>query len=227
MTSMPSRDNRSSSGDAARDHRKGSLPFLWSREQQKGETPLSVVPLRGTAAVDTAAAGDLAYARRWARIGMLAALALVLGYIEMFIPLPVPVPGIKLGLANVAVLMALELLDVKSAAWVALVKVLASGFLFGNPVMMLYSAAGTVLAFAAMAALTRIEGLSVVLAAMAGAILHNIGQLAVAALILGTPLVWATAPVLVIAACITGALSGWATRYALACLGDPSMAKAG
>ena len=161
---------------------------------------------------------DIEYARRWARIGVLAALALVLSYIETFIPLPVPVPGIKLGLANIAVLVALKVLDVKSAAAVAAVKVLASGFLFGNPVMMLYSAGGTVLAFVAMAALTRIEGLSIVLVAMVGAILHNAGQLAVASLILGTPLVWATAPVLVIAACITGALSGWAAGYALSSL---------
>ena len=161
----------------------------------------------------------LGEARVWARAGVLAALALVLGYVETFIPLPVPVPGIKLGLGNIAILVALKSLDVKSAAIVALVKVLAAGFLFGNPVMMLYSAGGTVLAFAAMAALTRVRSLSVVLVAIAGAILHNAGQLAVASVILGTPLVWATAPVLVIAACATGALSGVAARYTLDCLG--------
>ena len=92
-------------------------------------------------------------ARLWARVGVLAALALVLSYIETFIPLPVPVPGIKLGLANVAVLVALELIDVKSALFVAAIKVLAAGFLFGNPLMMAYSAGGTILAFAFMAAL--------------------------------------------------------------------------
>ena len=161
----------------------------------------------------------LGEARVWARVGVLSALALVFGYIETFIPLPVPVPGIKLGLANIVVLLALEMVDVKSAALVALIKVLASGFLFGNPVMMLYSAGGTVLAFAAMAALTRIRGLSVVLVAIVGAILHNVGQLAVASVILSTPLVWASAPLLVVAACVTGTLSGIATRYALECLG--------
>lgn len=157
-------------------------------------------------------------ARFWARVGVLAALALVLSYIETFIPLPVPVPGIKLGLANIAVLVALALQDVKSGAFVAVIKVLAAGILFGNPLMMLYSAGGTVLAFASMAALSRIRGLSVVLVAIVGAVLHNIGQLGVASAILGTPLVWATAPLLVIAACITGALSGVATRYTLSCL---------
>lgn len=158
-------------------------------------------------------------ARRWARVGVLAALALVLGYVETFIPLPVPVPGIKLGLGNIAVLVALVMLDWRSAAAVAAIKVLAAGFLFGNPLMMAYSAAGTALAFCAMALLVRIPGLSVVLVAVMGAILHNVGQLAVASLVLGTGLVWATAPVLVIAACVTGALTGAAVRYTLVTLG--------
>ena len=157
-------------------------------------------------------------ARLWAQVGVLAALALVLGYVETFIPLPVPVPGIKLGLGNIAVLAALELLDVKGAACVAAAKVLAAGFLFGNPLMMLYSAGGTALAFVAMAALSRIPGLSVVLVAIVGAILHNVGQLAVASIVLGTPLVWYSAPVLVVAACITGAVTGAAARGALMCL---------
>ncbi|MBQ9003120.1 MAG: Gx transporter family protein [Eggerthellaceae bacterium] len=157
-------------------------------------------------------------ARLWARVGVLAALALVLGYVETFIPLPVPVPGVKLGLGNIAVLVALVMLDVRSAAAVAAIKVLAAGFLFGNPLMMAYSAAGTALAFAAMALLSRIPGLSVVFVAIAGAVLHNAGQLAVAALVLGTNLVWASAPVLAIAACATGALTGVAVRYTLGVL---------
>ena len=157
-------------------------------------------------------------ARRWARVGVLAALALVLGYVETLIPLPVPVPGIKLGLGNIAVLVALALLDVRSAAGVAAIKVLAAGFLFGNPLMMAYSAAGTVLAYLVMALLMRIPGISVVLVAIAGAIFHNLGQLAVAALVLGTNLVWASAPVLAVAACATGALTGVAVRYTLSVL---------
>ena len=158
-------------------------------------------------------------ARRWARVGVLASLALVLGYIETFIPLPVPVPGIKLGLANIAVLAAIELVDLKGAAAVATVKVLAAGFLFGNPLMMLYSAGGTLLAFAGMATLSRIRGLSIVLVAIAGAVLHNVGQIAVASVILGTPLIWWSAPILVVAAFATGAITGAAARYAIDCLG--------
>ncbi len=157
-------------------------------------------------------------ARRWAQVGVLASFALVLGYIETFIPLPVPVPGIKLGLANIAVLAALELVDLKGAAAVAAVKVLAAGFLFGNPLMMLYSAAGTLLAFAMMAALFRIPGLSIVLVAIAGAVLHNVGQIAMAGVLLGTSAVWWSAPILVVAAFPTGAITGVAARYAIDCL---------
>lgn len=167
------------------------------------------------------AAGPLsrARARRWARAGVLASLALVLGYVETFIPLPVPVPGIKLGLGNIAVLAALLLLDVRGAAAVAAVKVLAAGFLFGNPLMMLYSAGGTALAFAAMAPLSRIRGVSVVLVAIVGAMLHNVGQIAVASVMLGTGLVWYLAPVLLVAGAATGAVTGAAARYAIGCLG--------
>ena len=161
---------------------------------------------------------SLGEARFWARVGVLGALALVLGYVETFIPLPVPVPGIKLGLGNIAVLAALKLLDARAGACVAAVKVLAAGFLFGNPLMMLYSAGGTALAFAGMAALCRMPNLSVVLVAMVGAILHNVGQLVVAMLILGTALVWWSAPVLVVAAGITGCITGLAARYAIECL---------
>lgn len=161
---------------------------------------------------------SLEEARVWARVGVLAALALVLSYIETFIPLPVPVPGVKLGLANIVVLIALVVLDAKSAALVTAVKVLAAGFLFGTPIMIAYSASGSLLAFAVMALLVRIPQLSVIPIAIAGAIFHNVGQLVVAMLMLGTPLVWATAPLLVIAACVTGGLSGVATRHTLLCL---------
>lgn len=153
--------------------------------------------------------------RCWARVGVLSALALVLSYVETFIPLPVPVPGIKLGLANVVVLIALELLDFKSACAIAAIKVLAAGFLFGNPLMMAYSALGTLLATLGMAPLARVPGLHVALVAVVGAVLHNVGQLAVASLMLGTPLVWASFPVLVVAAVVTGALTGAFARYLL------------
>ena len=158
-------------------------------------------------------------ARRWARIGVLAALAVVIGWVETFIPLPLPIAGVKLGLANIVVLVTLQLIDVRAAALVALVKVLAAGFLFGNPLMMLFSAMGTLLAFAVMVVLLRVPGLHVAVVSAAAAMAHNMGQLAVAQLVLGTPLVWYSAPFMLLAACLTGSLCGFAAAWTLDALG--------
>lgn len=146
--------------------------------------------------------------QRLARISLLSALALVLSYIETMIPLPVALPGVKLGLANVAVVVALLGLDMRAAAAVAVVKVMASGFLFGSPMMLMYSLGGTALAFAGSAAVSRIPGLGAVATCMVAAILHNAGQIAVAALLLGTTSVLLSLPPLALAACATGFVTG-------------------
>lgn len=146
--------------------------------------------------------------QRLARISLLSALALVLSYIETMIPLPVALPGVKLGLANVAVVVALLGIDMRAAAAVAVVKVIASGFLFGSPMMLMYSLGGTALAFAGSAAASRIPGLGAVATCMVAAILHNAGQIAVAALLLGTPSVLLSLPPLALAACATGFVTG-------------------
>lgn len=159
---------------------------------------------------------DIEHARRLARVSLLCACALVLSYLETMIPLPVAVPGIKLGLANVAVVVALYTLDVKSAADVALVKVFASGFLFGSPMMLVYSLGGTVLAFIGMVALAAVPGVGLVPVSMLAAVLHNVGQLGVAAMALQTPAVFINLGVLGVAACVTGGITGAVAEGALA-----------
>jgi heptaprenyl diphosphate synthase len=143
---------------------------------------------------------------RWTRVGMLAALAIILGYLETFVP--IPIPGVKLGLANIAVLIALGQHDARGAFGIAVIKVLASGLLFGSPVMMAYSATGTLLAFVVMAPLAPLPTMHIVMVSVVGALAHEIGQLLVAMLLLGTPLVWYSAPLLEVAGCVTGALCG-------------------
>ncbi len=159
---------------------------------------------------------DIEHARRLARVSLLCACALVLSYLETMIPLPVAVPGIKLGLANVAVVVALYTLDVKSAAAVALVKVFASGFLFGSPMMLAYSLGGTALAFIGMVALAAVPGVGLVPVSMLAAVLHNVGQLGVAAMALQTPAVFINLGVLGVAACVTGGITGAVAEGALA-----------
>lgn len=159
---------------------------------------------------------DIEHARRLARVSLLCACALVLSYLETMIPLPVAVPGIKLGLANVAVVVALYMLDAKSAGAVALVKVFASGFLFGSPMMLAYSLGGTVLAFIGMVALAAVPGVGLVPVSMLAAVLHNVGQLGVAAMALQTPAVFINLGVLGVAACVTGGITGAVAEGALA-----------
>ena len=159
---------------------------------------------------------DIEHTRRLARVSLLCACALVLSYLETMIPLPVAVPGIKLGLANVAVVVALYTLDAKSAGAVALVKVFASGFLFGSPMMLAYSLGGTVLAFIGMVALAAVPGVGLVPVSMLAAVLHNVGQLGVAAMALQTPAVFINLGVLGVAACVTGGITGAVAEGALA-----------
>ena len=159
---------------------------------------------------------------RLASCSLLAAVALVLSYLETMIPLPVALPGVKLGLANVAVVVALFTLDARAAAGVAAVKVLASGLLFGSPTMLAYSFGGTALAFAGMAGLAAIPGVGLVPVSMVAAILHNAGQLAVAALLLQTPTVFVNLPVLAVAACVTGGVTGAVGEAALSSLEQES-----
>ena len=132
--------------------------------------------------------------RRWTRVGVLAALAMLLSYAEAFVP--IPIPGVKLGLANIG------------AFCISAIKVLVAGFLFGSPLTMAYSAAGTLLAFAGMTPLSRLRSMHVVMLSIVGALLHEVGQLLVAQLLLGTTTVWYLAPVLLVAGCVTGAICG-------------------
>lgn len=156
--------------------------------------------------------------RRLALTSTLSATALVLSYLEAMIPLPVTIPGIKLGLANVAVAVAFCVADARTAGAVAVVKVLASGLLFGSPMMLAYSLGGTALSFAGMALMMLVPGIGLVPVSMIAAILHNVGQLGVAALVLGTPAVFVNLPVLAVAACVTGSVTGAVAEAALGSL---------
>ena len=149
------------------------------------------------------------------RVALLSAVALVLSFIETMIPLPLGFPGFKLGLANVAILVALYATDAKSAACVAAVKVAAAGFLFGSPTMLVYSASGTLLAFLGMWGLSRVSWLDVVPVSMIASLLHVAGQLCAAAVFLSSLAVLINVLPLGVAACVTGFLTGVVARGVL------------
>lgn len=121
--------------------------------------------------------------RKVAQIGVLVALAMVLSYVESLFPAFVAVPGVRIGLANIAVVFALYRLGFKEALGISLVRVVLSSLLFGSVLSMAYSASGAVLSLVMMAALKRTKLFGTVAVSVVGGVSHNLGQIAVACLI--------------------------------------------
>lgn len=122
--------------------------------------------------------------RRLTTLALLAAVTMVLSWLDSLIPVSGMLPGAKLGLANVAVLSGLYLLGPGPAAALALLKILLSTFLFGNAFSFFYSLAGGILSFLAMVLLKKHS--SVLFVSLMGGMFHNLGQVAVAAAVLET-----------------------------------------
>ncbi|HWQ57721.1 MAG TPA: Gx transporter family protein [Clostridia bacterium] len=152
-----------------------------------------------------------------ARLGLIACVAVVLGYVDSLLPLPA-IPGVKLGLANCALLYALYFCDAGSAFLLMLLKVGLSGLLYGGVPAMAYSLAGGALSLAAMLLARRAKDLSVVGVSVTGALLHNIGQMAVACLVVESRALLAYLPVLLVSAAVTGTLTGLAATYTMRAL---------
>lgn len=142
---------------------------------------------------------------------ILAAVALGVYVLEAQIPAPIPVPGVKLGLANVVTLTAMALLGRKQALAVLVVRLLLGSMFSGGLSALLYSLAGGLLAYAVMAALLRALPLWVV--SVLAAIAHNLAQLSLAVLVTGTPSLFWYGPALLLAAILTGAFTGLAAQY--------------
>ena len=147
-------------------------------------------------------------ARRVAVSGLLTSLMLVLGLIERQFPLTAAIPGIKLGLANLVVVVALYLLNARQALMISVVRILLVSFTFGNMAALLYSITGGLLSFAVMVLCRRIKDLSTMSVSVAGGISHNIGQILVAVFVVKNLNLLFYLPVLMIAGIITGLLIG-------------------
>ena len=133
---------------------------------------------------------------------------MVLGYVESLIPIG-GVPGIKLGLANSVLLLSLYWLGIPISIQLMLVKVFLSGFLFGNLMAIQYSLAGGVLSLLIMTLLIyAVRGISPIGAGIAGAVMHNVGQVMVAMLVLQTSQLAYYLAILVLVGIVTGAVTG-------------------
>ena len=148
-------------------------------------------------------------AKNVAFFGILVALAFTLSYLESLIPFNFGVPGIKLGLANLVVVTALYLYGIKAALPIALIRIVLAGLTFGNVNSLLYSLGGGLLSLLIMWAVKNTK-LSVIGVSVLGGVTHNIGQIAVAALMMNTVRIVYYLPVLLVAGTVTGFLIGTA-----------------
>lgn len=140
--------------------------------------------------------------------GLLIALAMILSYVEVLVPFHFVVPGVKLGLANLAVFVALYTEGVKGAATISIVRIFLVSFTFGNAYSMLYSLAGGILSLTVMAICKQTKLLSKVGVSILGGVCHNIGQIFVAAYVVRLTQIFYYLPVLLIAGAVTGAVIG-------------------
>ena len=142
---------------------------------------------------------------------VLAALALALSYLESFFPplLLLPLPGVKLGLANIVTVYALYALGASSALAILVVRCLLGSLFAGNASALLFSLLGGLAAMLVMIALHALPRLSVYGVSVGGAAAHNCGQVAAAMLTLGSAAPLAYLPFLLLVSVFTGALTGF------------------
>jgi heptaprenyl diphosphate synthase len=121
-----------------------------------------------------------------AKYGLLTSLALILGYVESLIPAFFAIPGMKLGLPNIAVIIALYIIGVKGAFIINISRILLISFLFGNGISLLFSLSGGLLSLIIMIILKSTKKIGIIPVSICGAVSHNAGQIIVAMLLLET-----------------------------------------
>lgn len=146
--------------------------------------------------------------RRIAMCGLMTALAMIFSYVEALIPIPLPVPGIKLGVANMAIIVAMYTIGVYEAVIVDILRVILTAMLFGNLNSFLFSISGAVLSVIVMVILKKMDIFTEVGVSVAGGVSHNIGQILAAVFIMGTAAIVYYLPVLMISGVITGVVIG-------------------
>lgn len=140
--------------------------------------------------------------------GVFLALALVCSYVESLIPISFGIPGVKLGLTNIVVILMLYTIGAKDAILISVLRIILAGFMFGNAFSIIYSLAGGILSFVVMLLLKNTGKLKILSISTAGGISHNVGQLIVDALVVENYNILFYVPILIIAGIITGFLIG-------------------
>lgn len=150
--------------------------------------------------------------KRVAYIGIFSTLAVVLGYLEAMIPMPVPIPGVKFGFSNIAVVTALYVLGKKEAMGISLIKAFCCGMLFWGAQGVVYAVFGSAFSISAMLLTKRTKAFSVISVSVIGAVFHNIGQLTALRIFSGSFSFVYYLGILGIAAVVTGTITGGISR---------------
>ena len=146
--------------------------------------------------------------RRIAASAMFAALALIFSYIEAILPLSTGIPGVKLGIANLVVILALYNMNFRYAMGINVIRILVAGLLFNGLFGALYSLAGGVVSLTVMWLLKRTGLFSMAGVSMAGGVAHNMGQLLVASALVSNLKMFVYLPVLMFSGIAAGILIG-------------------
>lgn len=154
--------------------------------------------------------------RKLTTLALYTTLAIIIFSVESLLPPPVPIPGIKLGLANIITLVVLTKYSPKDTLLILLARILLSAFLFGQAMSLLYSLAGGLCSFAAMVLVQHLlQKHFIYLTAIVGALFHNFGQLLVAFLLTSVPGVLTYLPFLILSGILTGLFTGLCAHFAL------------
>lgn len=145
--------------------------------------------------------------RKISVVALFSAFAILASYIETFIP-SLGIPGVKFGLANIAVVLALFLLDAESAIIINVVRIVIVGLLFGSLFSISFALAGAFVSITVMIILKRVFKFSIITVSIFGGFFHNVGQLIVAFILVDNYSVFTYLPVLLIAGIITGLIIG-------------------
>lgn len=148
--------------------------------------------------------------KRMTLSAILTAVSIILHFVEGMFAIPVPIPGIKLGLSNIVSLVALYLFGPVDAFVILLLRVFMTSFLYSGFSSLIFSIAGGILSVAAMSLIWKLreKGFSIISASVAGGVFHNIGQILAAVLVMRTTAVFYYLPVLVVSGIATGVLTG-------------------
>ncbi|MBR3824551.1 MAG: Gx transporter family protein [Lachnospiraceae bacterium] len=153
-------------------------------------------------------------------LALFTTIALGLYWVESLLPVPVPIPGIKLGLANIVTLIILKNFSIREAFPVLMIRILITTFLFSQFISMFYSLVGGILCMLSMHLIHRLlKGHFLFLTGVFGALFHNLGQLCVAMLLTSSLAPLTYLPFLILSGIITGLFTGLCAHYAQKYLG--------